>query len=690
MSIAAECLAALTFNSRVGIIAAMKSGTVVEFIDRQKITCAVVEEVKDRRVRLLTENNREVNLSAGRLSHKGGRCPDLALGRDRAVAALNEIVRRRKALAGDVDIRQLWEVLNTEQEWIDLATMTEFCFPNNRSADHEAAVFRAFFDNRRYFKYNQNGFFPYTARQVEDKSAREEEAARRDRIILGAARWLQQVLATSAGRTFAQMTEDERLYVEILKSYYIFEGQSEHQDLAKKILKKAGAKSPDILFGLFVKLGVFSEDENVDLRRYEITVDFPAAVVEEVGALTGVLPDGVDLLRGRRDLSDLALITIDGQGTRDFDDALSIEDRGDHYRLGIHIADVGEVIRKGSAIDVEALRRASSIYMPDLKIPMLPVPLAEDCCSLRIGELRPAISLLIKLPKPVSGRVVDYEITPSCVRVQRQLSYFDANQMCTDDDEIAVLAEIGAAFRQKRLDDGAVQISLPDINVWFDEQGRLTVNRVNRESPSRMLVAELMIMANWLMARFLAERGLPAIFRSQPEPRERLYRGMQGTLFQNWMQRRLLSRFVLGPAPERHSGLGLDAYVTATSPIRKSFDLVTQRQIRAALGLETPYTAEEIERFIQVLEMPMGQVGRLQYRRLRYWLLKHLEGRAGERLEAIVLYKKRSAYQILLTDYMLECALPIAGGCDLKAEDLVRVTVQQASARKDRLAVFMA
>lgn len=679
----------MTFSSRVGIITRMKSGTVVEFIDRQKITCAVVEEVKNRRLRLLTENNREINLSVGRLSHKGDLCLDLALGRDKAVAALSEIVRRRKALAGDVDIRQLWEVLNTEQEWIDLATMTEFCFPHNHSADHESAVFRAFFDNRRYFKYNQNGFFPYTTQQVEDKSAREREAARRDRIILGASRWLQQVLATAVGTAATSMTADQEQYVEILKSYYIFEGQSEHQELAKKILKKAGIKSPEILFGLLAKLGIFSEHENIDLHRYEIATDFPAAVVEEVETLTTALSGHV-CPHGRRDLTDLNLITIDGQGTRDYDDALSIEDCGDHYRLGIHIADVGQVIKKGTAIDSEALHRASSIYMPDLKIPMLPVTLAEDCCSLKIGEKRPAISLLIRLTKPVSSQIIDYDITPSYVCVRHQLSYFDANQMCTDDGEIAILAAIGAAFRKQRLDEGAVQISLPDINVWFNEQGQLNVNRVNRESPARMLVAELMIMANWLMARFLAKHGLPAIFRSQPDPRERLYRGMQGTLFQNWMQRRLLSRFVLGPAPERHSGLGLDAYVTATSPIRKSFDLVTQRQIRAVFELETPYTAAEIDQLIQMLEMPMGQVGRLQYRRLRYWLLKHLEGIVGERLEAIVLYKKRSAYQILLTDYVLECALPMSGGCDLKPEDLIQVTVQQVSARKDRLVVFMA
>ena len=203
------------------------------------------------------------------------------------------------------------------------------------------------------------------------------------------------------------------------------------------------------------------------------------------------------------------------------------------------------------------------------------------------------------------------------------------------------------------------------------------------------LVSELMIMANWLMAKFLAKHNVPAIFRSQPEPRERLYKGNQGSLFQNWMQRKLINRFMLSHDPAWHSGLGLDAYVTATSPIRKYFDLVTQRQIRAVLGLEQAYTKEEIDRIIQSLEIPMSQVARVQFGRQRYWLLKHLEKHIGDKCEAIVLYKKRNSYQILLPEYMVECELPLSSGFELKPEDYIQITIQHVSARKDILSVFM-
>jgi exoribonuclease-2 len=196
-------------------------------------------------------------------------------------------------------------------------------------------------------------------------------------------------------------------------------------------------------------------------------------------------------------------------------------------------------------------------------------------------------------------------------------------------------------------------------------------------------------MANRLMAKFLAKHNMPAIFRSQPEPRERLYKGNQGSLFQNWMQRKLINRFILNHDSAWHSGLGLEAYVTATSPIRKYFDLVTQRQIRAVLGLEQAYTGEEIDKIIQSLEIPMSQVGRLQFSRQRYWLLKHLEKHIGDKGEAIVLYKKRNSYQILLPEYMIECELPLSSGFVLKPEDYIQITIQHVSARRDILSVFM-
>jgi len=661
----------------------MESGSIVEFIDRQKIKCAVILEVKNSRLRLLTENNREVKLSASRLLHRDKVRLDLSMSRDKMVDALKGVANKRRELINQVDIKDLWEALNTEQVWIDLATMTAFCFPDSPCGDHESAVLRAFFDDRLYFKFNLDSFFPNSEEQVARLISQRQEENRRKRIIDTGGDWLiSQMYATPLPE---QITESETAeFKRILKSYFLFGKESRDSALAKAMINRAKLDRDAELFPLLVKLKVFDENANIDLLRFEIPVEFSSEVRERAERLTGdyegFADDGL-----RRDLTNLPLMTIDGQATLDFDDALSIEKVGDQFRLGIHIVDVGHVVHKGDLIDQEALSRGSSIYTPDLKISMLPASLAEGLCSLKAGEIRPAISTMVTLSP--SFDIVDFAILPSRIKVKHQLTYYDVNQAADQDPDVMILRAIADRFYNQRMDSGAVQISLPEINVWLADDQTITVNRINRESPGRMLVSEIMIMANWLMARYLAENNMPAIFRSQPAPRERLYKNDGGTLFQNWMQRRHLSRFVLNSKPEKHSGLGLSAYVTATSPIRKYFDLVNQRQIRAVIGLERPYASDEIEQLISLLELPMSHVSRIQFGRQRFWLLKYLERHIGRKEEAIVLQKRRNNYQILLTAYMTECDLPISSGFALKPEDLIQVTIQHVSARKDLLQV---
>ncbi len=654
----------------------------VEYIDSKKIICAVVLEVKNQRLRLLTETNREVNLSESRLSHKCEMRLDPSILRSTMVHTLKEIASRRNALISHINIKELWEVLNTEQEWIDLDTMTGLCFPESPSRDHESAVVRAFFSNRLYFKFNHDRFFPNTQDQVEQKIVQERETALRNRIIKEGGEWLKNVL----NDTPYSPSENKTQIINILKSFYLFQKESKTYNLGKAMLAKAGISPDEGIFQVLVKLGVFDKNENTDLYKYNISTSFHGNVMERATELAGSQQEFSDNSM-RKDLTMLSLMTIDGQATLDFDDAISIEDHGDYYHLGIHIVDVGHFIKKGDSIDQEALDRGSSIYMPDQKIPMIPACLAENLCSLKAGQLRPAISIMVNLSK--SCEIIDYEIIPSLIRVEHQLTYYDVNIIAQDSKEIIILHDIAEQFRQNRMAAGAVQITLPDINVWVDENNEVTVNRVNRESPGRMLVSEIMIMANWLMAKFLVQHNAPAIYRSQTAPRERLYKGTEGSLFQNCMQRRLLSRFMLNPESEHHSGLGLDAYVTATSPIRKYFDLATQRQIRAVLGLEVPYTMKEIDNIIQVLEDPMSCVSKLQFNRHRYWLLKYLEKRIGQKEEAVVLYKKRNTCQILISEYMIECDLPLSSGIDLKPEDLIQITIQHANARRNALSVFM-
>lgn len=669
----------------------MKIGAIVEYIDRQKILCAAVVDTRQQKLRLLTETNREVAITARRLLHHSDIIIDLSKGRDNTVSDLRKIAKRRELLASSIDIKEVWETLNKEQEWIDLLTMTSLCFPGNSSSDHESAVMRTMFNNRQYFKFKNDRFYPNTEAQVELNAAREQEIIRRGQIVKEGGDWLKRFLDNDETSEYEPIFDEKAELLEIVKSYYLFGKESKEADLGKAILKRAGIDDSEILFNVLLKTGVFEENENVDLNRYHIRVLFPekvrkAASVLEMGVESGATMTSFG--HGRRNLADQPLMTIDGTSTLDFDDAISIEDYGDGYLLGIHITDVGHYLKKGDCIDEEAAARGSSIYMPDQKISMIPDQLGEGLCSLVAGRHRPAISTFIKLSR--SYEVMDYEITPSIIKVENQYTYHDVNLVADSDANIMILHQFAEKFRQTRINQGAVHISLPEINVWIHPEGDITVNKINRESPARMLVSEIMIIANWCMARFLVEQNVPAIFRSQAEPRSRLFQGTEGTLFQNYMQRRQLSRLVLSHKAEPHSGIGLDAYVSATSPIRKYMDLVNQRQIRSVFGFEAPYTAEELERITMILERPMSYVQKIQNDRNRYWILKFLESRIGKTEEAVVLQKRKNNYQALIKEYMIECDLPQSGYIDLKPADLVHVKIQYVNARRGVISILMA
>ena len=660
----------------------MESGDIVEYIDDQRIICAVVLESGNQRLRLLTEHNQEVKMAGQRLSFRGTTHINPALGRNRMVESLRELSLKRSTIAGEIRIRSLWEVVNEEAEWIDLKTMTGLCFPETTDDDHQSGVIRAIFKNRRYFKFKPDRFLPLSEAQVADIIAREQKAAHQEQLIQKGSAWIQ---AVGSGLTVTS-DDDHREIVDILKSFYLLEKESPHYRTARAMMKKAGLTTSEAIFNHLVAVGIWTSDENVDLLRYRIPTEFSAPVLQ-LAQQVALPTAGAFKDSGRVDLTHLNTITIDGQSTLDFDDALSIETRNDHFLVGIHISDVAQYIKKGDLLDREARKRGSSIYMPDNRISMAPPLLAENRLSLKKDTIRPAISTMVKIN--LSGDMISYDIFPSLISVDHQLSYYEANVSAEHGKAIGFLYDIATRFREKRLSQGAIHITLPEINIWLDESGAPMVNRVNRESPGRMLIAEMMIMTNWLAARLLAENDTPAIFRSQPKPKDRILKNGTGSLFQNWMQRKLLNRFVLKIGPEQHCGLGLDAYVTATSPIRKYFDLVTQRQIRSVLGLESAYTHQEIEEIIQQLTQPMADVGRIQFRRNRYWLLKHLEGRVGQKEEAIVLQRRRNTYSVLLKAYMIECTLPQSSGIDLKPEDLVQITIQHVNARRNILSVFM-
>ena len=664
----------------------MEKGTIIEYIDRRRLICAVVlaaSTTGDKRLSLYTEDGQAVNLPVRRLTYSGGRL-DVDQDRPRLAAALKQTADRRNALMAQIDVPALWRRLNAEQQWITLSALKGLCFPGGATADQEAALVRAMFADSLYFKFDHNRFFPHSPEQIQAITDRREKEETRRRTVENGADWLRQVAAGHC----RELSDEARKYVAILQDYYVFEQEAENKILAREILTRAGNISREAIFPLLVRLGVWRVDENTDLLRYRLPTDWSAAALTRAEDIRLVPAESLGG-QGRVDLSDLFIFTIDGSATADYDDALSLEEEADGgCRVGVHISDVAHHINKNDVLDREALVRGSSIYTADQKIPMLPPLLSEDACSLRAGVDRPAISVIMRFSP--FAELLEHQIVPSIVRVARHLSYNEADRTLGQERRLKKLNELSARLHQRRMQAGAMQITIPELSVQFLDKGRVMVRRLDEVSPSRMMVAEMMITANRLFAKFLSDNGVPAVFRTQAEPKQRLVKKTDGpgTLFQNWVQRKMIARVVLNPVADHHAGLGLEQYTTVTSPIRKYLDLLTQRQVKAVLGLETPYTRQEVQELIQTLEPTLGNVARIQQARQRYWALKYLESKIGDREEAVVLDGFNGEYSVLLPDYLLECRMPKPSRASFKPKDLIRVTLQHVNARNNVISIF--
>jgi exoribonuclease-2 len=621
-----------------------------------------------------------VSFSEKRLSHVAEVCLDIGLARDVIATRLKQLAEDRSRLAETIDIRELWEILHDEPEEIDLPTMTLFCFDPPLTPDHEAAVIRAFFHDRLFFKFNQMTFTPHTPEQVKARQRQIQEAETREILTQKGATWITDVLNNKNGSN----NPVDPFIVDILTSYYLFGSDSDSYLIARNIIKKSPLNSPEQLFAVFVKAGIWDQHKNIDLLTLQIPTVFSTEVLEQEKRLTTTPINFFDDPL-RKDLTQTPLITIDGQSTLDFDDAISLENTETGYTLGIHIIDVDAYIKSNDPIDLAARDRASSIYMPDDKLPMLPPNLSEDLCSLKENEIRPGISTIIKMSR--FFEIQDYTIVPSIIKVHKQMSYAEANLLNGKNDPITTLYKIATLLREKRLKAGAIQITLPEVNVWIEENQEIGYLKIDRENPSRMLVSEMMIFANSLMAEFLANNNMPAVFRSQAHPKQRLFKGIETSLTLNFMQRKHLSRAIIGTDPEIHSGLGVKAYATATSPIRRYHDLLTQRQIKAILGYNRAYSKTELETILQSISQTIANAGRVQSARKRYWIIKYLEGQKGCNYEALVLDRYRDHYNVLIKEFMFEAKLP-PSGIKLKHGDIIQVTIQHADARRDQLSLF--
>lgn len=658
-------------------------GTVLEFFEAKQVLCAVCLGVKNQRLSVLTEQNRELNLARSRVIHVSDRSLNVSLSRDDMVQQLINIAALRKSLMEQIDVEELWSLLEGEEQGYEAGELAEFVFADSITGNHIAAIQRVIFQDRLYFQFKDGRFYARSQEKIEQRQLEILREQEKEVCLAEGSNWLKAIWQRKPA---PQLAEKDRL-IDSLKSFCLFAQESPDFAFVKELLQKAEiSPHPLSAFRILTRLGIWHEDENLYLHQQNISPDFPPEVEElaEQRADSGI--DFNQCCDYRRDLRDLHIFTIDGALTRDYDDALSLRPlQQGIYEIGIHIADAAEYVRPGDLLDEEAQERSTSIYLPDNRISMLPSSLSEGICSLRAGEDRLALSFLVRMDD--EGIIQGAEIVPSIVRVREQLTYNEVNDKVHKDPILQQFYQLSGKMRKHRLAHGAVILPLPEVQVYVNSAGMIHVSQYKKETPSQIIVSEWMIAANGLTASYMAERGIPSIYRSQAECKPETNQvASEHELFHIYRQRRLFARAELDTKPGMHCSLAMPYYTSITSPIRRYIDLVVQRQLKHALVNETPlYSEDELRQLITKLGSNQSKIFFIQRKWVRYWILKYLEQEDTHTLDALVLDQNDRFVLLLLPDFLIEANMHSPDKVRLQPGEMVRVKIERLSPRKDIL-----
>ncbi len=365
----------------------------------------------------------------------------------------------------------------------------------------------------------------------------------------------------------------------------------------------------------------------VDVLAIVRKLGLPEAFPEDVLAEAAKIPDEVAAkdLRQRQDLRGLVTFTIDSDDAKDLDDAISLQPTEDGWRLGVHIADVGNYVHEGTALDREALRRGTSVYLVDRVIPMLPERLSNGVCSLLPEQDRLTLSVFVDYD--AAGRRVRHQLQESVIRTRARLSYSGVNQTLEGQPPDAQYEELmPILFGMARLKDilgrrrrerGAIDLSVRDFKVRLDDAGKPIAIERRERTEADQLIEEFMLQANEVVAELGTRQNLPFLFRVHEEPDPEKLEILRGLLSRfgyhlaggngkklhpralqevlehvagkpeehlvNAVVLRSMARARYDTAAIGHFGLSTPLYSHFTSPIRRYPDLVIHRILKEHL-----------------------------------------------------------------------------------------------------------
>jgi ribonuclease R len=330
----------------------------------------------------------------------------------------------------------------------------------------------------------------------------------------------------------------------------------------------------------------------------------------------------------RVDLRNIWTATIDGNDSKDFDDAISIEEEGDVVRFYVHIADVSYYVKQGSALDEEAYKRATSVYLVDTVIPMLPPILSEDLCSLVANKNR--LAFTVEMLSDYNGRIFSAKYYKSIIKVDKRYTYDIAEEEIltnAPESRIVKLMRLANGFKKQRIINGRIDLNLKELYIKTEENGDVKEVKFRDRLNSHILIEELMLSANMKVAEFLYKKQAPVLYRiHEPMNEEKLetlnafmklyglnhniestdysdlqlalkkVEGKESEKIFNYFLLRSFMQAYYGSERLGHWGLGFHDYSHFTSPIRRYPDLVVHRVLDAVIhSEENPYLVEEID-----------------------------------------------------------------------------------------------
>jgi len=632
----------------------MEKGTLVEFRLNSDRRLAVADRPEGKKHWIVTDDRgqshtlhpRQVTYEIPNETYKPG--------------DISNFLREIQPYLDPSSLEVAWEILSETGESTNPAEMAMLLFSEKTSPLCYAA-YCLLSDDKLYFKQKSDRYEPRSANQVAELRHQLGMEAQRQREWESYLERIQQTLSGEA----VEWQSSDRARLDAIERFATLGDEATHRTPALETLAALKrSETPESAFQLLIDLGLWSPHENLSLRRSQIPTHFSTKVLEVLHHRLEFPP--VDSNADRLDLTHLKVYTIDDESTREIDDGLSLEILPDgQQRLWIHIADPTRWLTPGDDLDLEARRRVTTLYLPTGMISMFPSELATGPMSLNQGEVCCALSFAVILDE--SGGVQDFSIHTSLIKATYRLTYDDVDEMLQwgvqAESELETIARWAKRREQWRQSQGAISIHMPESSIKVNGDGDVNVY-VLEDSISRQLVAEMMILAGEVAARYGQKHGLPVPFRAQPQPEL----PPEGELLQlpagpvrSCAIRRCMPRSELSITPARHASLGLDTYTQVTSPIRRYSDLLTHFQIKAHLrGADLPFSPDEVKDLMLTIASTVQEATLVERQTNRYWSLEFLRRNSSEVWQALMLRWLREHENlglVLLEDLGLEIAM---------------------------------